>query len=154
MPFAKNHFFNPLNRPKNAEGKFRSEFPEHTETALKFARERRVDKQQVVSIHRGFYLILSPQFRSKRFLPPSMFLDELMQDLKRDCYLALLNVAAVYGFRQGLAAHSPTAPEIGYGPSKLLGEGYFAQLAAAGTCSASFAPDRAQSPAKSGIAGF
>lgn len=102
-----------MNRPKNAEDwiaqllalgkhsfslqKFRSEFPEHTETALKFALKRLVDKQQIVSIHRGFYLILPPQFRSKGVLPPSMFLDDLMQDLKRDYYLALLNAAAFHG---------------------------------------------------------
>lgn len=54
---------------------------------------------------------------------------ERLPEVQRAIYLSS---TAVYGFRQGLAAHSPPAPENGYGQSKLLGEGYFAQLAAAG----------------------
>lgn len=86
------------------EGKFafalhqlRTGFPEQSATANKFALKRLVDKEQIISIHKGYYLIIPPQYRSKGVLPPSLFLDAFMKELKRPYYLALLNAAAYHG---------------------------------------------------------
>lgn len=76
---------------------FRENFPEQSDTANKFALKRLVDKEQIISIHKGYYLIIPPQYRSKGVLPPSMFLDAFMKELKRPYYLALLNAASYHG---------------------------------------------------------
>jgi len=76
---------------------FRADFPEQSDTANKFALKRLVDKEQIISIHKGYYLIIPPQYRSRGVLPPTLFLDALMKELTRPYYLALLNAAAYHG---------------------------------------------------------
>lgn len=87
-----------------AQGKFafalshlRVAFPEQSEAANKSALKRLVIKGHIISIHKGYYLILPPQYRSKGILPPSLFLDAMMKELNRSYYLALLNAAAYHG---------------------------------------------------------
>ncbi len=87
-----------------AQGKYafalhqlRTGFPEQTDTAHKFALKRLVDKDLIISIHKGYYLIIPPQYRSKGILPPTLFLDAFMKELDRPYYLALLNAAAYHG---------------------------------------------------------
>lgn len=87
-----------------AQGKYafplnqiRASFPEQSDTANKSALKRLVDKELIISIHKGYYLIIPPQYRSKGILPPTLFLDEFMKELGRPYYLALLNAAAYHG---------------------------------------------------------
>ena len=87
-----------------AQGKYafalhqlRADFPEQSQTANKFALKRLVDKELIISIHKGYYLIIPPQYRSKGILPPTLFLDAFMKELNRPYYLALLNAAAYHG---------------------------------------------------------
>ncbi len=80
-----------------ALSQFRADFPEQSDTANKFALKRLVDKEQIISIHKGYYLIIPPQYRSKGILPPTLFLDAFMKELDRPYYLALLNAAAYHG---------------------------------------------------------
>jgi predicted transcriptional regulator of viral defense system len=87
-----------------AQGKYafalhelRAGFPEQTDIAHKFALKRLVDKGLIVSIHKGYYLIIPPQYRAKGILPPTLFLDAFMTALERPYYLALLNAAAYHG---------------------------------------------------------
>lgn len=75
----------------------RTKLPAQTDTALKFALKRLADKGKILSIHKGYYLIIPPQYAAKGILPPSMFLDAFMQHLKRPYYMALLNAAAFHG---------------------------------------------------------
>lgn len=75
----------------------RAAFPEQSGVANKSALKRLVDKGQILSIHKGYYLILPPQYRSKEILPPALFLDAMMKELDRPYYLALLNAAAYHG---------------------------------------------------------
>ncbi|WP_324327180.1 type IV toxin-antitoxin system AbiEi family antitoxin, partial [Flavobacterium sp.] len=72
-------------------------FPEQSESANKSALKRLVNKEQIISIHKGYYLIIPPQYRSKGILPPTLFLDAFMKELDRPYYLALLNAAAYHG---------------------------------------------------------
>ena len=100
-------------QPKNAENwvndllargkyafalyQFRADFGEQSDTANKYALKRLVDKEQIISIHKGYYLVIPPQYRSKGILPPSLFLDAFMKELDRSYYLALLSAAAYHG---------------------------------------------------------
>lgn len=73
------------------------ELPNYTAIGIKRALSRLSVKGLVVSISKGYYLIISPQYASKGVLPPSMYLDALMKHLKRPYYLGLLNAAAYHG---------------------------------------------------------
>ncbi|MFM9949321.1 MAG: type IV toxin-antitoxin system AbiEi family antitoxin [Saprospiraceae bacterium] len=75
----------------------RKNFGEQTETALKFALKRLADKGKILSIYKGYYLILPPQHSRKGILPPALFLDTFMKFLERPYYVALLNAAATHG---------------------------------------------------------
>lgn len=75
----------------------RTAFPEQTDTAIKFALKRLVDKKRILSIHKGYYLIITPQYSAKGILPPTLFLDAFMKELKRPYYMGLLSAAAYHG---------------------------------------------------------
>jgi predicted transcriptional regulator of viral defense system len=73
------------------------ELPNYTVIGFKRALSRLSAKGQIVSIYKGYYLIIPPQYASKGILPPAIFLDTLMKYLERPYYLALLNAAAFHG---------------------------------------------------------
>lgn len=54
-------------------------------------------KQQIASPAKGYYLVLSPEFRSMGCLPPDFFIDDLMKRLGLDYYVALLSAALYHG---------------------------------------------------------
>ncbi len=69
----------------------------HTKISLKRALSRLSQKKQILSIHKGYYLIIPAQYRSKGILPATLFLDGLMSYLKRPYYVGLLNAATFHG---------------------------------------------------------
>ncbi|MBC7778295.1 MAG: type IV toxin-antitoxin system AbiEi family antitoxin [Phycisphaerae bacterium] len=75
----------------------RKNFAEQTEAALKLALKRLSDKVKILSVYKGYYLILPPQYSSKGILPLTLFLDTFMKFLERPYYVALLNAAAYHG---------------------------------------------------------
>jgi predicted transcriptional regulator of viral defense system len=75
----------------------RKNFGEQTEIAIKSALKRLADKSKILSVYKGYYLILPPQYASKGILPPALFLDAFMKFLARPYYVALLNAAAYHG---------------------------------------------------------
>ncbi len=72
-------------------------FANDSETSLKRVLDRLSGKEKVVSVFKGYYVIVPPQYSSKGILPPAMFIDGLMKFLKRKYYVALLNAAALHG---------------------------------------------------------
>lgn len=74
-----------------------NELPSYSAIAIKRALNRLTKTGKIFSIHKGYYLIIPPQYKSKGILPPSLYLDAFMQELKRPYYLALLNAAAYHG---------------------------------------------------------
>lgn len=54
-------------------------------------------KGQIASPARGYYLIVTPEFRHLGCLPPDFFIDDLMKYLKMDYYVALLSAALYHG---------------------------------------------------------
>ncbi len=75
----------------------RKSFPNDSEAALKLKLARLSKKGKIISIHKGYYLIISPQYASKGVLPPALFIDGLMKVIQRPYYVGLLNAAAFYG---------------------------------------------------------
>jgi predicted transcriptional regulator of viral defense system len=75
----------------------RQSFQSDTETASKRVLDRLSEKKKVVSIFKGYYIIIPPQYSSKGILPAAMFIDGLMKFLERKYYVALLNAAALHG---------------------------------------------------------
>jgi predicted transcriptional regulator of viral defense system len=75
----------------------REAYPNYTDVALKLILNRLFKKGKAISIHKGFYLIISPQYASRGVLPPSLYLETLMKYLNRPYYLGLLNAASFYG---------------------------------------------------------
>lgn len=74
----------------------RQSFQSDTETALKRVLDRLSEKEKVVSVFKGYYVIIPPQYSSKGILPPAMFIDGLMKFLERKYYVGLLNAAALH----------------------------------------------------------
>lgn len=71
--------------------------PAYTEIALKRALSRLSGKGKIISVYKGYYLILPPQYALKGILPPSLFLDAFFQFLERPYYVSLLSAAAYHG---------------------------------------------------------
>jgi predicted transcriptional regulator of viral defense system len=72
-------------------------FPALSEDAVKLALNRLSKKSKVLSIHKGYYLIIPPQYSSRGILPPALYIDGLMHFLKRPYYTGLLSAAAYHG---------------------------------------------------------
>lgn len=75
----------------------KSNFSKDSEISLKRQLDRLSEKGKVVSILKGYYIIIPPQYATKGILPPTMFIDGLMKYLGRNYYLGLLNAAALFG---------------------------------------------------------
>lgn len=75
----------------------KGELPQYSETAIKRSLNRLSRKGKIVSTHKGYYVIVTPQYSSRGILPPALFIDGLMRFLERPYYVGLLNAAAFYG---------------------------------------------------------
>ena len=58
---------------------------------------RLIQKKKVALIRRGFYVIITPEFSAQATIPPILYIDDLMQYLKKEYYLSLLSAAALHG---------------------------------------------------------
>jgi len=65
--------------------------------AARRALERLKQQNEIASPAKGYYLIIPPQFRSLRCLPPNYFIDDLMSYWNREYYVALLSASMFYG---------------------------------------------------------
>lgn len=70
---------------------------EQSDEAIKKALQRLKKKKEIALVRNEFYVIVTPEYRSKGMLPPSLFVSELMKFLKKEYYVGLLNAAAYYG---------------------------------------------------------
>lgn len=72
-------------------------FPEQSNQALALALNRAVKKGRIKSVHKGYYVIIAPEYASQGAPPPPLYIDGLMKYLKRTYYVGLLNAAAYHG---------------------------------------------------------
>ena len=70
---------------------------ESSELAVRKALLRHSAKGRIHSVHKGFYVIITPEYYGMGMLPVVMFINDLMNYLKRPYYLGLLSAAALYG---------------------------------------------------------
>jgi len=68
-----------------------------TETALRLALHRLQVKKVIIRLHEKFYLIIPIEYRKAGVLPPTWFIDSLMNHLQCDYYVGLLSAAALQG---------------------------------------------------------
>jgi predicted transcriptional regulator of viral defense system len=72
-------------------------FPDLQPTGIRSALFRLSAKNSIVSVWKGFYVIVPISYTIKGILPPVMYIDHLMQHINRSYYVGLLNAAAFYG---------------------------------------------------------
>lgn len=72
-------------------------FPGLQSTGIRSALSRLSAKNNIVSVWKGFYVIVPVSYTSKGILPPVMYIDHLMKHVQRPYYVGLLNAAAFYG---------------------------------------------------------
>jgi predicted transcriptional regulator of viral defense system len=72
-------------------------FPLLSEQAIRNALNRLATKNSIVSVWKGFYVIVSLKYALRKMLPPELYIDDLMKFLNRPYYVGLLNAAAFYG---------------------------------------------------------
>lgn len=68
-----------------------------TEDSLRNAMWRLSKSGRIVSPHRGFYVIVPPEYQAAGTLPPSWIIRDLMAYLRRPYYVGLLSAAALHG---------------------------------------------------------
>ena len=58
---------------------------------------RLAEKGEVLSLRKGFYLIIPPRFSSVKKLPVQLYCDKLFRYLGRNYYIALFSAAKFHG---------------------------------------------------------
>ncbi len=72
-------------------------FPDLKATGIRSALTRLSAKNSIISVWKGFYVIVPISYTAKGILPPVMYIDHLMKYIQRPYYVGLLNAAAFYG---------------------------------------------------------
>lgn len=72
-------------------------YPEHSKFALKLSLNRLSGKKKVLSVYKGFYVIIPPEYRNRKIIPPELFIDQLFAFLDRPYHVGLLSAAALHG---------------------------------------------------------
>jgi predicted transcriptional regulator of viral defense system len=77
--------------------KVREIFPNASIQSLSNSLYRLATKKRIVSVYKSFYVIIPPQYAAKGIVPPSYYIDQLMEDIGKPYYISLLNAAELYG---------------------------------------------------------
>jgi len=72
-------------------------FPGLQATGIRSALTRLSSKNNIISVWKGFYVIVPITYSKNGILPPVMYIDHLMQHIQRPYYVGLLNAAAFHG---------------------------------------------------------
>ncbi|WP_257669178.1 type IV toxin-antitoxin system AbiEi family antitoxin domain-containing protein [Parapedobacter tibetensis] len=70
---------------------------ELTGKALLQALFRLKQKNRIVQIRKGYYVIISPEYARQGMIPPALFIDDMMVALERSYYVGLLSASALHG---------------------------------------------------------
>ena len=62
-------------------------------------------KKRVISVYRGFYVIIPPQYAAKGIVAPAYYIDQLMKYVSKPYYICLLNAAEVFGAAHQRSQH-------------------------------------------------
>jgi predicted transcriptional regulator of viral defense system len=72
-------------------------FPQKPPSLVKNALSRLVSAGKIVSVWRGFYAIVLPEYGLRGIVPPIEYIDHLMSHLGKNYYVAALSAAALHG---------------------------------------------------------
>ena len=75
----------------------RGVFSERSEKSLKTDINRLTLSKRIQIVYKGFYVIIPTQYQLKGVVPPSYYINELMEHLGKPYYVGLLSAAAIYG---------------------------------------------------------
>lgn len=75
----------------------REAFPEISEATLATAIQRAIKSGRIQNVRNGFYVIVPPQYALKGLIPPSYYIDALMDWLRKPYYVCLLSAANMFG---------------------------------------------------------
>lgn len=67
-------------------------FRERTEKSLKTDINRLVSAKRIENVYKGFYVIIPIQYQLKGIVPPSYYINELMEYLGKPYYVGLLSL--------------------------------------------------------------
>jgi predicted transcriptional regulator of viral defense system len=73
------------------------DFSDQSESGIFLALKRLAKKKRVISVYKGFYLIVPPEYAARGILPPITFIDDLMSFIGKPYYVGLLSAAALHG---------------------------------------------------------
>lgn len=73
------------------------EFPSHSVQGLRTMLARFVNSGRLYAAYRGFYVIVPVQYQLKGIVPPTYYIDDLMNWLHKPYYVGLLSAASIYG---------------------------------------------------------
>lgn len=68
-----------------------------TDLALKSELMRLSDKKEIISLRKGFYLILPPRYKHLGKLPLKLYVHQLFESMERPYYVSLYSAAAIHG---------------------------------------------------------
>lgn len=72
-------------------------FPNISEQSIFNSLYRLTVKKRIVSVYKGFYIIIPPQYAAKGVVAPTYYIDQLMKYLGKPYYISLLNAAELLG---------------------------------------------------------
>lgn len=72
-------------------------FTERSEKTLKTDINRLTLSKRIQNVYKGFYVIIPIQYQLKGVVPPTYYINELMEFLGKPYYVGLLSAAAIYG---------------------------------------------------------
>lgn len=75
----------------------RNDFAVSSNKGLKTELRRLVARGRILSVYRGFYVIIPVQYQLKGVVPANYYIDELMQYIGKSYYIGLLSAAAMHG---------------------------------------------------------
>ena len=77
--------------------KVRETYPNVSEQNLLNSLYRLTIKKRIISVYKGFYVIIPPQYAAKGIVAPVYYIDQLMKYIGKPYYISLLNAAELFG---------------------------------------------------------
>lgn len=72
-------------------------YPNHSKAALKLSLNRLSSKRKILSVYKGFYVIIPIEYKHRKIIPPELFIDQLFSYLNRQYYVGLISAASLHG---------------------------------------------------------
>jgi len=72
-------------------------YSDKTARSLELAVNKLIAQKKIISVWKGFYVIIPVEYATWGVVPPTLYIDYLMRHIDRKYYIALLNAAEFYG---------------------------------------------------------